>query len=202
MNHPAAGNPGLLLIISGPSGVGKTTITHHVEKQLGAQFSISITTRPQTASDTEGHDYFFVNQEQFAAGRDAGDLIEWAEVFGHYYGTPRRPVEQSLAEGRLVILEIDVAGAVQVKRAIPDTFALFVLPPNEQVLLERLRRRRREDDATIQHRFAKARDEIARARACGAYDEFLTNDELDQAVREATRLVRQELGRRRQAQRP
>ena len=109
---------------------------------------------------------------------------------GQVHRGPRRALQQ--ADHRLYVVLVQ---AIHAALNAPEG-------PPQQVLLERLRRRRREDDATIQHRFAKARDEIARARACGAYDEFLTNDELDQAVREATRLVRQELGRRRQAQRP
>ncbi|MFW6060397.1 MAG: guanylate kinase [Phycisphaeraceae bacterium] len=188
--------PGLLLIISGPSGVGKTTITHRVERELDAVFSISMTTRPKTAKDKEGSDYTFVTEDEFERHRDAGDLLEWAEVFEHYYGTPREPVERSLAEGRIVILEIDVQGAVQVKRNMPDAFAVFILPPGEDALLERLRKRKREDEATIQRRFAKAKQEIARARESGVYDVFIVNDELEHAVAETLRIIRKEVARR------
>lgn len=192
-------SPGLLLIISGPSGVGKTTITHRVERELGAVFSISMTTRSKTDKDVEGADYTFVTEEQFKQHCEAGDLLEWAEVFGHYYGTPREPVERSLAAGRVVILEIDVQGAIQVKGNMPEAFAMFILPPGEGTLLERLRNRKREDEATIQRRFAKAKQEIARARESGIYDAFVVNDELEHAVGEALRVIGEEVERRRVA---
>ena len=191
-------HPGMLLIISGPSGVGKTTITHHVRTRINAAFSVSMTTRPITAEDTEGVDYYFVDVAEFKRQRDAGHLLEWAEVFGNYYGTPRRAVEENLAQGRLVILEIDVEGAVQVKQNMPDSFALFIEPPSEDVLLYRLRRRQREDEQTIRGRFAKAKHEIARAKECGVYDKFIVNDKLEQAVDEAVQAIADEMKRRRQ----
>ena len=183
-------NRGMLLIISGPSGVGKTTITREVERQLDGLFSVSMTTRPKTEKDREGVDYFFVGVEQFKKSRDADDLLEWAEVFGNFYGTPRKPVDDALAKGRLMILEIDVVGAIKIKKLMPEAFAIFVEPPNENVLLERLRKRQREDESVIQRRFAKAKDEIAQARTCGVYDEFIVNEVLDNAVKKAVSLVR------------
>ncbi len=188
--------PGLLLIISGPSGVGKTTITHRVERELDAVFSISMTTRPKTPKDKEGSDYCFVSEDRFKQRRDRGELLEWAEVFGHYYGTPRQPVEENLAQGRIVILEIDVQGAIQVKRNMPDAFAVFILPPGEATLLERLRSRQRDDEATIQRRFAKAQQEMAAARESGVYDAFIVNDDLDHAVDETLQAIRSEQQRR------
>ena len=185
---------GMLLVISGPSGVGKTTITHHVEHDLDGLFSVSVTTRTKTPADTEGRDYHFVSRQRFEQMRDAGELLEWAEVYeGLCYGTPLAPVRQAIAAGRLMILEIDVEGAVQIKKKMPDAFSLFVLPPNETVLLERLRKRAREDEALIQQRFAKAKAEIIRAWECGIYDEFVVNRDLDHAVKEAVELVRSEL---------
>lgn len=188
MDHAAKG--GLLLVISGPSGVGKTTITRLVEQRLGGVFSVSVTTRPKTAADVEGSDYHFLTDEQFNACRDAGELLEWAEVFGRYkYGTPRRPVEEHLSKGRLVILEIDVQGASQVKSKLPEAFMLFVLPPDDATLLDRLRRRGREDESSIRRRFDAARNEIAIARESGIYDGFIVNDNLSVAVDEACQLV-------------
>ncbi|MEX0652837.1 MAG: guanylate kinase [Phycisphaeraceae bacterium] len=199
-NSPATpgppGPPGMLLIISGPSGVGKTTITRAVERQLDTVFSVSMTTRPKTEEDVEGVDYHFVTPDAFARHREAGDLLEWAEVFDNQYGTPRQPVEENLAKGRIVLLEIDVQGAIQVKRNMPDAFAMFVLPPSEDELLTRLRNRKREAERVIQRRFAKAKHEIATARASGAYDVFLVNDDLEKAVAEAVRIIRAELARR------
>ncbi len=186
-------NAGVLLIISGPSGVGKTTITHAVEKALDAEFSVSMTTRPRTAADKPGVDYHFVTREEFDAARDAGQLLESAEVFGNCYGTPRVPVEAALNRGRLIILEIDVQGAAKVKEQLPQAYAMFVLPPSLRVLLDRLRGRKREDEEVIQRRFAKARHEIQLAWDSGIYDDFIVNRDLDKAVTEAVTLVRDRL---------
>lgn len=188
---------GLLLVISGPSGVGKTTITHRVEKQLGGVFSVSVTTRPKTAADVEGRDYYFITDDEFDRKRDSGNLLEWAEVFGKYkYGTPREPVERNLAQGTLMILEIDVQGALQVKNKMPEAFMMFVLPPSEEELLKRLRTRGREGEEVIQRRFAEAKKEIATARQSGAYDVYLENDVLDNVVDKACQIIRDERERR------
>lgn len=189
----------MLLVISGPSGVGKTTITHHVERELGGMFSVSLTTRPRTANDVDGVDYHFVDEAEFLRRRDAGELLEWAEVYpGCYYGTPRQPVDAALAAGRLMILEIDVDGAIQVKQKMPEAFSIFIMPPNERVLLERLRARGRDEETVIQRRFAKAKREIIKAWDCGIYDEFVVNRDLDPTVTFTVRLVHKELQRRRE----
>lgn len=188
-------SPGLLAIVSGPSGAGKTTITRRLEKEIAAEFSVSMTTRPKSAKDVEGRDYFFVASERFQRAIDEGELLEWAEVFGNRYGTPRSFVQQRLDRGRVVLLEIDVRGAERVKAEMPEAVALFILPPGEEELLRRLRSRGREDEATIQRRFAKAKDEMARARASGVYDHFLTNDDLEATCRRAVETVRQHLRR-------
>ncbi|MBX3358647.1 MAG: guanylate kinase [Phycisphaeraceae bacterium] len=199
---PAGPSSGLLLIISGPSGVGKTTITHAIEQEFagrprdggaGAVFSVSATTRPRTAADREGLDYHFVDDAEFdrLVAQDA--FLEWANVFGKRYGTLRSWVQERLAEGRLVILEIDVQGAISVKQQMPDAFGLFVLPPSENVLLDRLRARKREEESAIQRRFAEAKREMATARTCGAYDVFIVNDDLKRAIGEAVTAVRSRL---------
>jgi len=185
-------NTGMLLIISGPSGVGKTTITRAVEAQIpGSVFSVSVTTRPKTAADQEGVDYFFVDDERFDRMVEHDELLEHANVFGKKYGTPSAWVDDQLDQGRMVILEIDVQGAEQVKAKRPGAFALFIEPPSEDVLLERLRARKREDEATIQRRFAEAKREIERARMGGVYDAFLVNLDLNQAIAGAAKLVGQ-----------
>lgn len=189
VRSPAA-NQGLLLVISGPSGVGKTTITHEVERRLGGVFSVSVTTRPKTHADVEGRDYFFVTEEEFARRRDAGDLLEWAQVFGrHSYGTPRGPVMENLAAGRLFIAEVDVHGALQIKERIPQAFMLFVLPPSDDELLRRLRGRGRDSEEAMQRRFDEAKREIETARASGQYDAFIVNDDLKHAIDQACQLV-------------
>lgn len=187
---------GLLVVISGPSGVGKSTIAHHVEQALGGQFGVSVTTRAKTDTDREGVDYFFVDQAEFERRRDHDELLEWANVFGNYYGTPHQPVVDALAAGKLMLLEIDVQGAEQVKAKMPCAFSLFILPPGEQALLQRLRHRGRDDEQVIQNRFAKARDEIDRAHTCGVYDHFIVNDDLAQARNEAVALVKAEWEKR------
>lgn len=193
MSDTPPAQSGLLLIISGPSGVGKTTITHHVEARLEGVFSVSMTTREKTRDDVEGRDYYFVSHDEFKNQVEAGNLLEHAEVFGNFYGTPRQPVEDKLAEGRLVLLEIDVEGAIQVKQNKPDSLAIFVLPPSEEELFRRLNNRKRESDAAIRRRFAKAKQEITRAHECGVYDAFIVNDELSAAIAHAVRLVKQRM---------
>jgi len=191
--HNTPSQPGLLLIISGPSGVGKTTITHRVEEAMNAVFSVSMTTRQKTKKDTEGQDYFFVSDEAFDQAIEQGELLEHARVFSNRYGTPRKPVETHIAEGRLVILEIDVDGAEQVKQSMPEALALFVLPPSEEELLRRLRARGREGEELIQKRFSHAQAEIARAKANHVYDHFIVNDHLETAVEQAIEVVSQKL---------
>ncbi|MHC4275571.1 MAG: guanylate kinase [Planctomycetota bacterium] len=183
---------GLLLVVSGPSGSGKTTISRAVERRLEGTFSVSATTRPQSKIETRGHDYDFLSQEEFLQKIEAGAFLEYAQLFGeHWYGTPRRPVEQQLAEGRLVILDIDVQGALQVRESMPEALMIFLVPPSDEELLRRLRGRGREGEDSIQRRFAEAQKEIEIARTSGAYDATVVNDVLEQAVDETCRLVEQ-----------
>ena len=187
---PTDTDNGLLLIISGPSGVGKTTITRGVERSIaGSVFSVSVTTRAKTEADVEGVDYRFITDAEFDRMVAADELLEWAGVFGKRYGTPRAWVEEQLVRGRLVILEIDVEGARQVKSRMPEAFGLFILPPSEGVLLQRLRSRKRESEEQIQKRFAEAQREIREARDSGVYDRFLVNEDLDRAMAEAVEAV-------------
>lgn len=189
---------GMLLIISGPSGVGKTTITRGVERSInGAVFSVSCTTRAKTAADVEGVDYHFIDNDEFEKMKAAGAFLETADIYGKKYGTPREWVQTQLERGRLVILEIDVEGARQVKSKMPEAFALFILPPDESVLLQRLRARKRESEDAIQRRFAAARREIADAKACGVYDQFLVNQKVEDSIAQAIGFVNAERARRR-----
>lgn len=193
---PTDTDDGLLLIISGPSGVGKTTITRAVERAIsGSVFSVSVTTRQKAQGDVEGVDYHFLTDGEFDLLVAADELLEWAEVFGRRYGTPRKWVGEQLRRGRLVILEIDVKGARQVKGRMPDAFGIFILPPSEDVLLERLRARKRDTDEAIARRFAEAKREIAEAKTSGVYDAFVVNDELERAIEEAVGIVRGKLAR-------
>lgn len=197
---PTDTDDGMVLIISGPSGAGKTTITRGVERATpGAVFSVSATTRPKTDADVEGVDYHFVTDETFEAMRANNEFLETAGIYGKKYGTPRAWVAEQLKRGRLVILEIDVQGAISVKSNIPDAFAIFILPPSEEVLLQRLRSRKREGEEIIQRRFAEAKREIAEAHACGVYNHFITNTVLDDSIAKAIELVNAERERRRQS---
>jgi len=176
---------GFLIIISGPSGVGKSTLTNLLRDRLHADLSVSMTTRPKAATDVEGEHYYFVDHDQFNQAIADGQLLEYAQVYGNLYGTPRQAVENKLADGHIVILEIDMDGAAQVKANLDDCFALFIDPPSNEALLQRLRDRKREDEATIQKRFARAQHEIADAHQGQVYDAFLINDDLGRAVEEA-----------------
>ncbi len=197
----ADGGPGFLVIISGPSGVGKSTITNEVIDRLDAALSISMTTRPRAATDIDGEHYHFVDVPTFEKAIEDGAFLECAEVYGNWYGTPRAFVEDKLAAGRIVVLEIDVHGAIEVQRNLPDTFAIFIEAPSEDALLQRLRGRKRDDEETIQRRFNRARIEIAHARDSGVYDAFVVNDAFERAVDEVVGLIRAEQRRRASGQR-
>jgi guanylate kinase len=182
---------GLLLAVSGPSGVGKTTIVHEVIRRLGGEFSVSATTRARTERERDGVDYHFVDQAQFQRWIDDGRFLEFAQVFGRsWYGTLQDQVEHALGEGKLIVLDIDVQGARSVKARMPGAFTVFVLPPDEETLLKRLLARGREDDAAIQRRFAEAKTEIDFARTSGVYDAFVVNDDLELAIDQVCDLVR------------
>lgn len=182
---------GLLVIVSGPSGVGKSTIVNAMVDRLDAVLSVSMTTRSMGPSDIDGEHYLFVNEKEFRDLVKLGQMLEYAQVYDNYYGTPAEPVEQALANGETVILEIDVQGANQVKRRMPEALCILIEPPSDAVLLDRLRARKREDEATIQKRFAKARDEIQFAHELGIYSHTVVNDQLAQAIDEAVGLVGQ-----------
>jgi len=179
---------GKVVIISGPSGVGKSTICRELVKRLdNAYLSVSVTTRPRAATETEGRDYRFVSEQQFRDMISAGALLEYAEVFGHLYGTPREPVETALAQGKTVILEIDVKGGRQVKLIWPDAIMIFILPPSQRDLVERMRNRGREDSQTAELRLDEAGSEIA--AAWQYYEHMVINDNLEQAVNEVLEIV-------------
>jgi guanylate kinase len=177
-------------VIAGPSGVGKTTIVHDLIRRFGGVFSVSATTRPRSATEREGVDYFFLDEPTFRRWMEEDRFLEVAHVFGRtWYGTPEAPVRENLAKGRLVVLDIDVQGAEEIRRKVPEMLGVFVLPPSEEDLLARLRARGREDEAAIERRFAESTLEIARAKASGTFDAFVVNDSLPRVTDEIAALV-------------
>lgn len=178
---------GLMYVLSSPSGAGKTTITRALLKHNpGLSISISATTRPRRAGELDGRDYYFVDIPEFNAMVDAGDMLEHAKVFGNYYGTPRAPVEQALAEGRDVIFDIDWQGTQQLREvARDDLVTVFILPPSARDLENRLRNRSKdtlETDAQIRERMGKAADEMTHY---SEYDYVLINSDIDAAIENA-----------------
>jgi guanylate kinase len=181
---------GLLVVMSGPSGVGKTTIAHRLQAALNGVFSVSATTRKAGPGEEDGRDYHFVSSDKFESMQASGAFLESAQVFGKDgYGTPREPVELQLAAGRVVLLDIDVQGAAQIRESIPDACMLFIAPPDEHTLRQRLTRRGRDSAEAIERRLAEARGELSAARAPGLYDRFIVNDDLDRATDAALSVV-------------
>ena len=182
-------------MISGPSGVGKTSIVRDVLARFGGDFSVSATTRRPGPGEVDGRDYLFIDEPAFQRMIDADLFLEHAQVFGrNWYGTPREPVERAIGQGRIVALDIDVQGAEQVRARHPDAFCIFILPPSEEELLRRLRARGREDEAAIMRRFSESTREIARAKSGRTYDAFVTNDNLRSATEEVCRLIAARIG--------
>ena len=181
---------GRIIIVSGPSGVGKGTILRTVMQQHESlHYSVSATSRPMRPEDREGVSYYFVSRERFEEMIAAGELLEHACYAGNYYGTPLRPVEEALARGESVVLEIDVQGAFQVREKMPQAHLVFVEPPSMEVLEARLRGRGTESDEVIASRLRAARVELARKME---YDVRLVNDDLDEAADELVRFVNEQ----------
>ena len=168
---------GLLIFISGPSGVGKSTVCRRLTDLLPAEFALSATTREAKPQDSYGKKYMFVNEPEFRRLLEAGEFLEYAYKFDNWYGTLRKPVEDALAAGRTILLEIDVQGAMQVRRLFPKAMGVFILPPSEDDLFRRLEERGREDKATILRRVTEAQQEIRSGKASGAYNLLVVNED-------------------------
>ncbi len=186
-----AGKRGLLIVLVGPSGVGKSTISRKLAERMHLKYIVSATTRAKNEKDDLGKIYDHVDEETFFKKLENGEFLEYATVFDEYYGTPKRPTLDYLANGEDVLLEIDVQGAMQVRFQYPDALMIFIMPPDEASLLQRLRERGRDTEESIEKRFRGAKREIWMAKGSRAFDDMVINDDVERAVTEISRLVRQ-----------
>ena len=178
----------LVVIVSGPSGSGKSTLVQKILELPGTMPSISCTTRSRRATEASGKCYDFVTEAEFDAMVARGEFLEYARVFGkHSYGTPKKWLEESRKKGLDLVLEIDVQGAAQVKEKLPESVAIFILPPSRQELERRLRSRGQDSDEEIARRLAKAHEEIVASEKI--YDYCVVNDDVDRAGTEAQAIV-------------
>lgn len=184
---------GKLVVISGPSGVGKGTICKQLVRRLNdVCLNVSATTRPKAKTEVDGKDYYFLPREQFEKRIKEGWFLEYAEVFGNFYGTPKDKVDEATAAGKTVILEIDVQGGGQVKAKCPDAVMIFIMPPTTKALVERITGRGRDAADVVQKRLAKANAEI---EAAGNFYEYkIVNDDLEQAINEVMEIIRKANG--------
>ena len=197
VSNPPVGRRGLILILSSPSGAGKTTLTRSLVEEQAGVLSISVTTRPKRPSEIDGKHYDFIDVEEFKGLRDRDELLEWAEVHGNFYGTPRKPVEKTLASGQDMVFDIDYQGTRQVREKLPDdVVTVFILPPSFKELKARLERRAEDAPEVIAKRLANARIEMER---WSEYDYVIVNEDLGKsfeslkAIQAAERLKRDRL---------
>jgi len=180
---------GRILVVSGPSGSGKTTLVKRLlaeDKEL--VWSVSATTRPPRPGEQDGKDYRFLSRADFENGIRGGDFAEHAQSFGQLYGTPAEPLRRALADGSVILLDIDVQGARQIKKSFPNAYLVFVMAPSEEELMRRLTGRGTEDEKSRRIRLDRVRQELA---ARDEYDRVVVNDDLDRAVDELKGIVRE-----------
>ncbi len=187
-NQKRIARRGIMLVLSSPSGAGKTTLSRMLLKaDRHVELSVSVTTRPQRRAEVDGRDYHFIDLHRFQAMVKSGKLLEWAEVFGHCYGTPRRPVEKALQAGRDVLFDIDWQGTQQLsEKARDDLVSVFILPPTAKELERRLKRRAQDSHAIIGSRMAKAADEMSH---WPEYDYVIVNHDKDEAFAEVKAIL-------------
>ncbi len=192
---PVILSPGLLLVLSAPSGAGKTTLAHMLEKDFpSAEFSISYTTRPPRGSERNGIDYHFVDTLTFEQMIARNEFVEWAEVHGNFYGSSKKVIDQSWKREGIGIFDIDVQGGTSIKRKYPDAVTIFILPPSMDELERRLRSRGTDSDDVIRRRMLAARAECE--KGVQAYDYLIINDRLNDAFEHLKGIVISERSRR------
>jgi len=195
MNPAPPASPGVLLVLSAPSGAGKTTLARRLMADLPeAIFSVSYTTRAPRGQERDGVDYNFVDVMTFKQKIDQGELVEWAEVHGHFYGSPQSVIDQALASRGVAVFDIDVQGGQVIKRKFPEAALVFVLPPSVEELERRLRGRKTDSEDTIQKRLLGARSEME--RGVSSYDYVIINDDLERAYTELRSVLAAERCRR------
>ncbi len=181
---------GRLIVISAPSGSGKTTIARAIMQRYPRMlFSVSATTRQPRSGEVTGKDYFFLSKTEFQSRIKAGDLVEWEEIYGNYYGTLKSEVDRALGRGAVMLFDVDVKGGLSIKRVYPDdSLLIFIKPPSFEVLKERLMNRKTEDEATIRKRLDRVPMELERGNE---FDWQVVNDDLQTAVNKVDEIIRQ-----------
>ena len=180
---------GLLFIISGPAGSGKGTIVSRVRELAQFDFSVSATTRAPRPNEEHGVHYYFITKEEFEGKIASGEMLEHAQYVGNYYGTPKKPVEDALASGRNIVLDIEVKGALQVKEKMPEAVMIYILPPDYETLLSRIRGRGTETEEVIEKRMNEAKKEI---ETFPKYDYVVINDTVEQAAADVLSILHTE----------
>lgn len=188
-------NPALLLVLSAPSGAGKTTLAHRMLREMPeAVFSVSYTTRPARGQEKDGVDYHFVDTQTFQEMIDRGAFVEWAQVHGNFYGSPLSVVDEAISRRGIAVFDIDVQGGSEIKRKFPEAVLVFILPPSTDELQRRLRDRKTDSDETIRRRMLAARSEMD--RGITSYDFLIVNDDLERAFEQLKSVVIAERCRR------